>query len=669
MRNRRGEIATILTIGTLIVIGVTAVISSLGLKDKRTTSSRASEVYCIYTTKSSCENLAKVGDCPNTGTVCSVCKNGKYRCPLTKDDSYVAPTLAPCSEKKCTSGTGEPYWVRSSKNYSDDKCNEVISKPINDWCRGSGLIPIPSKTPVPSTTNTKTYCSGTTGSYYYKCTNGNYVDSTCNKEKIPDVTKWCVPTISTSPIPSQDTCTKGQKFVGTLGYNVETPEQICSAHNGVYVGSSQQGQENDTAGKSQRWACCAVSDANSVCPKPGLGYACCVQDTRECPSGDIRYRWYGCTGQVCSATKINTTGGFTHLFDCPLGVNPASPENCSSVLPTPKLSIDGCEDYGSYGLLGGCHEKCTDPSKECKAADGDTVQRFCCPKPPPEVPQPEPEVPPEITTPECQLAPNLAECRDIDLLDKNNTYKYEKGQCCPKVSIPPATEETPIPGSSDDCMSIQTLKTCDSTEYGTSGFPVKKKIGSVWYCCKTNTSTPPSQPGVITPEVSTSPVNVTPLPEKKGKVSVSCKDFCDSSDASTNSIESIYQAVGSVGYYNEKEEFMPGAEVWFECACKEPETQKEKVEKANTRTITVTNGCTYGITVFFRDKWLTTKRTITAGGNGVFTTVATDGQEVEMTYRQTGSLAVERFSRTMEPGDSAYFYPISGTLCTQTPNP
>jgi len=197
--------------------------------------------------------------------------------------------------------------------------------------------------------------------------------------------------------------------VGTGGYNQETPEQICAAQNGVYVYGGQQGKI-DIDGKTQRWACCAVSNANSVCPKAGLGYACCIQDTRECPSGDIRYRWYGCTGQVCSATKINTTGGFTHLFDCPLGVNPASPENCSSVLPTPKLSIDGCDDYGSYGLLGGCHEKCTDPSKECKAADGDTVQRFCCPKP-------EPIIPPTTCTYMEDICPS-------DTKNNGDSYEY-----------------------------------------------------------------------------------------------------------------------------------------------------------------------------------------------------------------------------------------------------
>lgn len=393
MRNRRGEITTILMLGTLVVIGVTAVISSFTVKDKKTTSSRAAEANCTNVSQSYCNNLIKYGDCPsgNLGTQCLKCTNGKYRCPGTKDDSLVSPTPASCTSKSCTTGTGEPYWVRSGKNYSDDKCNEVITKLIGDWCKGSGLIPIPSKTPVPSTTNTKTYCSGTTGTYYYKCTYGNYVDSTCNKEKIPDVNKWCIPTILTSPTPSQDNCTKGQYFVGTGGYNMETPEQICDANNGVYVGSSQQGKVGE-----QRWACCSVSNSspNATCPKPGLGYACCVVDSR-CDNDTNRYRWYGCTGQVCSATIISTKGGPGHLVDCPYGVNKQNQESCESALTPPKLPSVNCTDYGSYGLLGGCREKCG-AGYECKSAEGDASgeKRFCCPPPPPP-----PEIPPKVVIP------------------------------------------------------------------------------------------------------------------------------------------------------------------------------------------------------------------------------------------------------------------------------
>ncbi len=422
MRNRRGEIATILTIGTLIVIGVTAVISSLGLKDKKTTSSRASclstQLTCIGETNTIC--------CDKATKICGWDSNDKRICvtkPVGNSPTPKPPTSTPATTNGC---------------FPQGECVTECGS-----------------------TNSCVKCAG---SSKYKCSG-----STTNPTSIPT-------TATNTPIPSQDTCTKGQKFVGNLGYNVETPEQICSAHNGVYVGSNQQGQENDTAGKSQRWACCAVSDANSVCPKPGLGYACCVQDTRECPSGDIRYRWYGCTGQVCSATKINTTGGFTHLFDCPLGVNPASPENCSSVLPTPKLSIDGCEDYGSYGLLGGCHEKCTDPSKECKAADGDTVQRFCCPKP-----LPPPETPPTGCT--ANSGCSASTC-------PSTTNKCVDGKwCCPKVSIPstdattPSSENVESPtADTADMGEVDILPTCEEVvcSGGKTGKYAKVKLSTYY---------------------------------------------------------------------------------------------------------------------------------------------------------------------------------------------
>jgi len=380
MRNRRGEIATILMLGTLVVIGVTAVISSFTVKDKKTTSSRASEVTC-YDEEKRCGSTTNYC-CYNPEThYCTSDKQCKLKTAIPPDGGPEQPAND-CVPKECTEGEKKPYWMKAGKYYNSETCDNEVT--LNTHC---------ASTPAPV-----------------------------------------------------DTCTSGQKFVGNLGYNVETPEQICAAKNGVYVYGGQQGKI-DVEGKTQRWACCAVSNANSVCPKAGLGYACCVQDKRCNNNTELRYQWYGCTGQVCSATKISTFGGPGTLVDCPNGVNQQNTESCDSDVTPLTPPGEKCIDYIIESSAGGCREKC-DAENECLASPDDTIsqeKRFCCPKSVPVVPEPPPET-------GCTPVQNNKECNEVRMRNPEKTFTYKNGQCCPDaiVSPPPANDtcEGPITATS-----------------------------------------------------------------------------------------------------------------------------------------------------------------------------------------------------------------------------
>ena len=74
----RGEIATLLTIGTLVFLGVSALTSSLMLKNKQTTSSKATDGGCLNGT-------VDVGEC--SGSYRCVSSNENYKYDHLKYDS------------------------------------------------------------------------------------------------------------------------------------------------------------------------------------------------------------------------------------------------------------------------------------------------------------------------------------------------------------------------------------------------------------------------------------------------------------------------------------------------------------------------------------------------------------------------------------------------------
>lgn len=90
MKNHKGVIATFLTLGLVIVGTLITLGTSLFVSNKKTnlaSNSRAATVNCIYDTVNLCR-----GECRDT-TICLKCRNTKYRCRGTTDDSAV-PTSA-----------------------------------------------------------------------------------------------------------------------------------------------------------------------------------------------------------------------------------------------------------------------------------------------------------------------------------------------------------------------------------------------------------------------------------------------------------------------------------------------------------------------------------------------------------------------------------------------
>ncbi len=80
MKNRRGAITAILTVGALVVVGVTAIFSSLNLNKKQTTSSKAADVYLSCNTQDGCDQdeyngLCEIDSCTKDG-----CSNNLWHC-------------------------------------------------------------------------------------------------------------------------------------------------------------------------------------------------------------------------------------------------------------------------------------------------------------------------------------------------------------------------------------------------------------------------------------------------------------------------------------------------------------------------------------------------------------------------------------------------------------
>lgn len=131
------------------------------------------------------------------------------------------------------------------------------------------------------------------------------------------------------------------------------------------------------------------------CPDPQLPFNCCVVDN-YCPGGTTRYRWYGCTGQPCSNTKLSGKG----LPACPSGVNQSNqlvcgapagaspavsgPPQVSPAVPgaSPAVS-NACTQAGGVGCMPSYDPSCGNPvastvaNQYCQTANND-VSFACC---------------------------------------------------------------------------------------------------------------------------------------------------------------------------------------------------------------------------------------------------------------------------------------------------
>lgn len=149
--SKKGEIATILTIGTLIILSIASLVSNSLLKNKQTTKIKAEYI------SSQCNSNIKEGDhCGNTGDKCYVCQGRTD--PSCQSDAAV----------------GVPFECRQG----DDGSKKW--EYINQWgecttiCVSRATTPVPTAIPNPMCGKQCNYSQGG------KCYSGNCLNSSQN---------------------------------------------------------------------------------------------------------------------------------------------------------------------------------------------------------------------------------------------------------------------------------------------------------------------------------------------------------------------------------------------------------------------------------------------------------------------------------------------------------
>ncbi|NCO98479.1 hypothetical protein GW864_04945, partial [bacterium] len=155
---KKGEIATIIAIGSMVFLLITSAVSTFLTKKPQITSTKAETVNCTYSIANRC-----FGECGET-TPCPKCKNDKYRCPGTADDSPTTPSNTPIPPN-----TPTPHMVECctiSTNCGIGGCNQnskFVMKYNNTTSCTGALVPCPA--------------SGVT---WANSTEGCYVSAACN---------------------------------------------------------------------------------------------------------------------------------------------------------------------------------------------------------------------------------------------------------------------------------------------------------------------------------------------------------------------------------------------------------------------------------------------------------------------------------------------------------
>lgn len=129
MNQKKGEIATLLTLGLMLFGTVVTIASSFFVSNEKTklkSNSKATSKNCVYTSLKDCNSAIRMGECNsnNLTTTCTsyMCKDGKtWRCPGTTDDSNTStPTTSVQSGKGC--GSGNNYECKPTSGYNSELC-------------------------------------------------------------------------------------------------------------------------------------------------------------------------------------------------------------------------------------------------------------------------------------------------------------------------------------------------------------------------------------------------------------------------------------------------------------------------------------------------------------------------------------------------------------------
>lgn len=462
MKNRRSEITTLFMVGTLVVIGVTAVISSLGLNEKQSTNTRAS-MTCP-------DDFIKCGTSLNS----DCCNPDTQKCSLGKCVAIPPPTKTPtptvaCLKRTCTTGMADDYYSKSGKYYEDAACTKSISN-LTNYCKGV-INPPPEDTPTPVPSNGKGCGSGAqwaceaskgydpvscpTKNLEFRCcvqrSNGDLVVHSCGGRYCSDINLAGITACST----------QAGYGAGAPGSIITKPGQTIPSEpptGGGGSGGAGSTDPNCKAGSGNKFACDPAAGYNkSVCEAPNLEFACCVQDSR-CPDGEARYRWYGCTGQPCQNTKIANALG--HLVACPYGVDKSNQESCESALPpTPIFPPSDPPDGGNTPpQTGECfaglnQSDCNDET----AVTGvkytfNRTTKQCCPNkspletPPPDEPEDTPTPMPRLTNVKCEevkcAQPKIGTYARVKPLLATRYLYFSSLDTCSAISLNGRSEES-----------------------------------------------------------------------------------------------------------------------------------------------------------------------------------------------------------------------------------
>ncbi len=250
MKKRKSEIATIVMIGAVVVMGVTAIISSFTQQDKKTTRSMAREV-----------------------------EDPTPR-PTLRPTSVAAPTASTsCIYAECADGTA--YWKKAGKYYKKAGCATLIPD-LNSWCRlGDGVPPTIAPTVVSgfSCTSGTKQTGSTTKTCSDICLNNGY---STGKNGVPNSTasiRNCCCSGTSSPAatavpttPASGTGTdQGNCPSGSTKYDTESGcADFCSSKSSTYVRNSQW---TDSSG--HHCCCTTVPDVGQT-PDGNPDDACCL---------------------------------------------------------------------------------------------------------------------------------------------------------------------------------------------------------------------------------------------------------------------------------------------------------------------------------------------------------------------------------------------------------
>jgi hypothetical protein len=527
MKNHKGVVATLLTLGLVVVGTLITLGSSLFVNNQKTNLASNSMAACpkgvaiqnsnYFKCTASCGKTSS-GGCPSydhnsLDGSCGYC--GTVAAP-----GGTGETLAECEFKGTSLAVAE---CGGSNNYTPTGCGKTSTGATTYKCK-------PGFPAAASGTTTGVDCGMTVSFANQDCAYG--IDIAGCK---PGTAK-CKSAPAASSGTSSYQCSEGEPVLAN-----GTCFSTCKANGSTYVSNSQ-----GTGVDGKHYCCCKKTESGKgfdTCYKaytPGL-YGC------EAPSSKVVvYAPSMAAVGMDNCSKYNTSSNTSLYFaqapgaysdgQCAvvwsggLDVGAKNQEAQQLIEPPPPPPVEvvqetppdiNCRDFGTAN---GCSSQCKDfegPEYSCKAGTGSTIKKWCC-----------------------QGTPGLRICSN----GKAGTCIFGKGASGPALCTT-GLQEANING----CLSVPTNQTCTFFKNENTCFAARNIVGCTWdgSKCIVNSALAPlpgagnngpaggGQPGAGdgTVQCSTTPTSCTAGDKnKKYYLSVDSKDFYKDA-ACTNLIE------------------------------------------------------------------------------------------------------------------------------------